>query len=236
MKNLRYTFRLNGTINVLNAKVSENTKIGVGYVLQTYHFGVEQIENYNFKDDAKSCLDCPLSYNQNNGKSGGCYTHNGKQRMGLLSMMRSLRNKLNTIHEYNSVDFNKFINDVKRQHPIDLVRFGTYGEPILLPLNVVSTLSSLSDRTTGYTHQWNKAEYKEYNRFFMASTHTDEDLAESSKLGFRSFFVAEKDYKPTNAVNCPASKESTLNLSCIKCGLCNGTKKGNKKNVYIHKH
>ena len=31
------------TITVIQAKVSQNSKIGLGYIVQTYHFSIEQI-------------------------------------------------------------------------------------------------------------------------------------------------------------------------------------------------
>ena len=239
MKNLKYIYKLNNTINVLNAKVSANSKIGMGYIIQTYHFSVDQVKEASLHKDEASCLDCPLSFNQNNGNSGGCYTHKGKQLMGLNSMLRSLNRKFDTIKEYSESDFLRFVETVKNTHKVDLVRFGAYGEPILLPLNVVDTLSQLGVKTTGYTHQWNKPQYQDYNQFFMSSTHTETERQNAKSLGFRSFFVSEsiiKDFKQQNAVNCPASKESGKNLSCIACGLCNGAKRGNQKDVFIMKH
>jgi len=239
MKDIKYIYRLKDSVNVLNAKVSQNSKIGIGYVVQTYHFSINQVIEMSLTNDKVSCLDCPLSYNQNNGKSGGCYTHKGLQNLGLNSMLRSLNKKLHTIKEFNENDFNAFINKVKFTNKIDLIRFGAYGEPILMPLNVVKTLSNLSDKTTGYTHQWNKPQFKTYNHFLMASTHTEIERKKANVLNFRSFFVAESkisDFKVLNAVNCPASKENQKNLTCIACGLCNGIKRGNKKDVYIMKH
>jgi hypothetical protein len=238
MKNLKYVYKTGNTIHVLNAKISQNSKIGIGYILQTYHFSIEQIRNNDITQDSKSCLDCPLSYNKNNGKSGGCYTHKGMQLMGLKSMIRSLNKKIDSIKEFSQPEFMFFINNVKNTHSIDLVRFGAYGEPILLSLYVTGVLSSLSKKTTGYTHQWNKPKYNEYNKFFMASTHTDAERIDSKAKGFRSFFVASKELNltVTNAVNCPASKESSKNLTCIACGLCNGSKTNIKKDIYIMKH
>lgn len=239
MKDIRYVYRLVDTINVLNAKVSQNSKIGIGYIVQTYHFSIEQVINVSLVNDEKSCLDCPLSYNQNNGKSGGCYTHKGMQSLGLISMLRSLNKKLYTIKDFSQNDFNTFISKVKGSSKVDLVRFGAYGEPILMSLNVVKILSSLSNKTTGYTHQWNKPNNGAYNEFLMASTHTEIERKKANSLNFRSFFVAESNisgFKALNVVNCPASKESHKSLSCIACGLCNGIKRGNKKDVYIMKH
>tara|TARA_R110000851_G_scaffold13330_1_gene45541 strand:+ start:2338 stop:3099 length:762 start_codon:yes stop_codon:yes gene_type:complete len=239
MKNIKYIYRLGDTVNVLNAKVSQNSKIGIGYIIQTYHFSMEQVQNASLVNDKASCLDCPLSYNQNNGKSGGCYTHKGMQLMGLKSMLRSLNRNLDSIDTFKESDFNTFVAKVKNTYPVDLVRFGAYGEPILLPLKVVEVLSTLSQKTTGYTHQWNKPQYQKYNQFFMSSTHTEMERELAKDLGYRSFFVATNEisgFKLDKAVNCPASKESEKNLSCIACGLCNGNSKGIKKDVFIMKH
>ena len=236
MKNLRYTFKINKTVHVLNAKVSQNSKIGIGYILQTYHFSIDQILKNDFTDDKENCLNCPFSYNMNNGKSGGCYTHKGMQLMGLKSMQRSLSRNFEDILDFNILEFEKFINKVKNTYPVDLVRFGAYGEPVLLPLNVIESLAELGKKTTGYTHQYAKKEYNKYNSFFMASTHSEEEKSNAKKLGFRSFFVSKEKISTKNAINCPASKESKKNLSCIKCGLCNGNKTKIKKDIYILQH
>ena len=236
MKNLKYIFKINKTVHVLNAKVSENSKIGIGYVIQTYHFSINQIVNNDFTQDKENCLNCPFSYNMNNGNSGGCYTHKGYQLMGLKSMMRSLSRNFENILDFNILEFKEFINKIKNTYPLDLVRFGAYGEPVLLPLQVVEVLASLSKKSTGYTHQYAKKQYNDYNDFFMASTHTTRERKQAKKLGFRSFFVSNKDIIPENAVNCPASKESANKLSCIKCGLCNGNKTNIKKDVYTLQH
>jgi hypothetical protein len=239
MKNLKYIFKTSDVLHVINAKVSQNKKIGIGYIIQTYHFSIEQVKDMALNNDAASCMDCPLSFNQNNGKSGGCYTHKGMQLMGLKSMLRSLNKKLDTIKDFDAFEFKTFIDKVKKGTPVNLIRFGAYGEPVLLPIEIVEVLASMSPKTTGYTHQWNKLKYHGYNKYFMSSTHTDEERNQSRALGFRSFFVATEDIKgakPENATNCPASKESALNLSCIACGLCNGARRGNKKDIYILKH
>ena len=146
MKNLKYIFKINKTVHVLNAKVSENSKIGIGYVIQTYHFSINQIVNNDFTQDKENCLNCPFSYNMNNGNSGGCYTHKGYQLMGLKSMMRSLSRNFENILDFNILEFKEFINKIKNTYPLDLVRFGAYGEPVLLPLQVVEVLASLSKK------------------------------------------------------------------------------------------
>jgi len=232
MKAIEYIYKQNGIINVIQAKVSQNSKIGIGYVIQTYHFDIDQVEKNDIKLDAKNCLDCPFSFNQNNGKSGGCYTHKGLQLMGLKSMLSRL-NKL-SINDFSTNDFNDFINKVKNTYPVDLVRFGAYGEPVLLGENVVSELKKLGKNHTGYTHQFSKKEFNWAASYFMASAHNLEQSLKALELGYRSFLVAESI--KSDAVNCPASKESGKKTTCVKCSLCNGSAGNSKKDVYILQH
>lgn len=227
MKTKEFTYLANDIVNVIQVKPSQNSKIGFGMVVQTYHFSIDQIRNEDLKLDSKTCLDCPLSFNNN----GGCYTHKGLQRLGLNSMIR----RLNKIEQFNTFDPFKFAEFLNSFGTVNLVRFGAYGEPIHLGYNVVSSLANKGQKTTGYSHQWKKGQFEWANGYFMASTHSDQEATEARSLGFRSFKVLlEKDQ---SAVNCPASKESGKKATCITCGLCNGLKeKGSKKDIYILQH
>lgn len=216
----------------MQAKISENSKIGIGYVVQTYHFSIDQVKTADIKQDKKNCLDCPLSFS--NG--GGCYTHKGMQLMGLKSMLRRL-NKLeesNKIEQFSPAKFKAFIDKVKSTYPVDLVRFGAYGEAVLMGEKVVRQLSKLGKKTTGYTHQWKTENFAA--AYLMASVHNEAQRIEAKEKGFRSFSVIKKGDEVTNSVNCPASKESGKNLTCVLCGLCNGASKGNTKDVFILSH
>lgn len=229
MKKLEYLYKKDNIIHLIQAKISENSKIGIGYVVQTYHFSIDQVKTADIKQDEKNCLDCPLSFS--NG--GGCYTHKGMQLMGLKSMLRRL-NKLERIDEFNSTKFNAFTDKVKNTYPVDLVRFGAYGEAVLMGEKVVRQLSKLGKKTTGYTHQWKTEDFA--STYLMASVHNEAQRIEAKEKGFRSFSVIKKGEKVTNSVNCPASKESGKNLTCVLCGLCNGASKGNTKDVFILSH
>jgi hypothetical protein len=239
MKKLEYiyTSKDGQIVNVIQTKVSENSKIGIGYIMQTYHFSINQINDMNLTNDLKTCLDCPLSFNQNNNKSGGCYTHKGLQRLGLNSMLKRLNRLYTTgaIVSYDSIKLDAFIIKVQQTYPLDLIRFGAYGEPIHLGEEIVNKLTSLTSNFTGYTHQYKKSSYKWSNKFFMASVHDANDLSIARFFDFRSFIAKDKELT-IEGVNCPASKEAQTNLSCIKCKLCNGTSKGIKKDIYINIH
>jgi hypothetical protein len=51
------------------------------------------------------------------------------------------------------------------------VRFGTYGEPSLLPIELTRTICAVAKNWTGYTHQYKQR--AEFAPYFMASTHSE---------------------------------------------------------------
>lgn len=221
-----------------NAKIvrSKGTK-----VVQTYTFSLDQYKlattskGFGMKKffalDQSNCLDCPFS--MGNG-DGGCYTHKFNQYISFLSMLRSIDKSLLTP-----------LDETKYRQVLDMskdtyVRFGTYGEPSLLPSYMVESMSLLSSSWTGYTHQWQKPFAKEYGKYFMASTHNEDEAKQATEVGYRSFiatdsygynFISAKD-----AAGCPASKEMGFKSSCDKCGLCSGTQGKGKKNIKILIH
>lgn len=237
MKQLEYVFEMDGVVHVLQTKPSANSKLGLGYIVTTYHFSINQVLDNDLKQDAGTCFDCPFSYNQNNGKTGGCYTHKGLMGMGMKTMLRRLHSMYMSgkILPYNSDTFDGYVKMSKQYHPV-LTRFGGYGEPVTLPLNMISSLYSLSAKSTGYTHQWHKPDVKEYKIYLMASTHNPIETSIANDIGWRVFFAKNKGDKYKGAV-CPAAKEFTGNKkTCIECGACNGTASGNSKNILINKH
>lgn len=236
---MEYVFKTGNIIHTIQyAKESNNVKLGAkSPILKTYHFGIEQVLTIGDKDkglkmDVGSCLDCPLSYTNNNGKSGKCYTHNGMQRLGLNAKLDKLH-RLYVSDQIQEFDLNTFyvFLDKLRTKQIDLVRFGVYGEPVLLPLPAVMELVRLSSYT-GYTHQWNKPEYQMYRHYFMASTHNQFEVSIANDMGWRVFNVGILD----SAVNCPASKEAGHKTVCASCNLCNGADGNSNKNIYIKQH
>jgi len=231
-----YNFRTGNIVHSLDVKFSENSKIGWGIVLQTYHYSIEQVEKNDIKLDALNCMDCKYAFNQNDGKSGGCYTHNFQQFRGIKSKLRGLhkQNLQGKIKEFNTDDFRKFISH-KSIKKIDLIRFGAYGEAVTLPLEVIDTLfdvqSILKCKVTSYTHQWRTANETR----FMASTHNLAEMLQAKRLGYRCFTVTSEAIE--EAFNCPASKESERKKTCVECGLCDGQVSGKrKKDIYILKH
>jgi hypothetical protein len=236
MKAIKVVWEDKGNVFVVWKGDTSNKKITDGKPLvQTYTFSMEQwtlATNHKgfgmktfFSLDASNCLDCPFSGNQG---EGGCYTHKFNQYVGFISMLRSIKPFHLTPLDYE-----------KRMEIIDMcygtyVRFGTYGEPSLLPLSLVEEMASYSDSYTGYTHQWKKDWAEGYGDYFMASTHSQFQSDVAKKLNYRSF-IATKD-GTEDAVVCPASNEAGFKSNCATCGLCSGLKGKGSKDVKIMEH
>ena len=235
MNQLEYLFKNGDQIHVLQTKPSANSKLGHGYICTTYHFSIDQVVNLNFKDDAKTCFDCPYSFNQNKGESGGCYVHKGMIRHGITAMLKRLHRLYNEgkIKEYNKQSFNRFIDGSAAIKPV-LTRFASYGEPVTLPLNLLGKLANISEKHVGYTHQWQRPELAGYSKYLMASTHGYFESLVANSLGWRAFESSPKADVKTPV--CPASKEFGKKLTCIECGACGGVKKGQTNNIFIKVH
>jgi hypothetical protein len=236
---MRVTTKVKNAILVFKLGKTTNAKISAGKnkILQVYSFSDLQL-NYvadsvkngvkinpkQFFDLAESvCFDCPFrGYLK-------CYTHKYQQYAGFLSMLKSIAREFKNVQEIPSINLleNKIVDLSKDKY----IRFGTYGEPTLIPVNLVGDMVNASKSHTGYSHQW--AKKPEYAPFFMASTHSEGQANMAQKLGFRSFIASNKTL--TNAVVCPASNEAGFKSTCEKCGLCSGQRKGTK-NIQILEH
>jgi hypothetical protein len=235
MKNVY--FKINNTLCVIRQGKTSNEKISAPgeTIVQTYHFSEGQfnaaINKGNmrefFSHDAAVCFDCPFAYS-NGAPLNACYTHKGMQYLGFKSMLRSIA-KLTTwdaIPELNA-DIEREILKLSKGL---FIRFGTYGEPSLLPLDLTKTMCAVAKNWSGYTHQHNNR--PEFAPYYMASVHTE---VEAQALPMWRSFIASSEAVNT-AVSCPASKEQNYKSNCSKCGLCSGTEgKGNKSvNILLH--
>lgn len=243
----RIIFLLDETIQVFRLGKTSNAKISKGgeQIIQTYTFSIDQfnfirgciltgqkptIKSF-FGLDAKNCFDCPFSVANGNG---GCYTHKGMLYFGLISMLKSI------VREFDHIDniptYNDEIGaDIVQMSIGKYVRFGSYGEPSMHPLELVKLLTKASKSWTGYTHQYFRK--PEYAEFLMASVHNARQAKTAAdKFGYRSFVAASDVLGLNNMVQCPASKEAGYKSNCADCGLCSGTTGKGKKSIKILEH
>lgn len=224
-------FRLGDVIHCIDIKISQTPKLAdkAEIILQTYHFSINQIENESLIDDIKVCFDCKFSYNMNGGKSGGCYTHEGMLAWGLKGKLKSLKRRLDKgLIPEGTNGVMEQITKTAQKVKISFARFGTYGEPTLLPIELVEQIRPLVGKVSGYTHQWHKPENKKFAKYFMASTHNIFDVKLAEGLGFRSYNASQVE----GSILCPSAPTipKEKQVSCAKCGLCEGGKKA--KNIY----
>ena len=236
-KKMQFNFILNNVIHSIDIKKSATPKLAESSarILQTYTFSIEQVLNKSLVNDKEVCFNCPFSYNQNNGKTGGCYTHKGLLSFGLKSKL----NRLNKLYLAGKIQkgyigiFEK-IYKYSLKYPIKFARFGTYGEPTLMPIEFMHLLSTIVKKYSGYTHQYMNVN-REYSRYLMASTHNIFEVNIAKSEGYRSFLVGSE--KPGNFVLCPSSSTIAKDnkISCANCGLCSGSNIG-AKSIFEFKH
>lgn len=242
---MRISARANNTLQVFKLGTTTNKKIAPKSekIVQTYSYSKDQFEYVKdilasgakvsmadfFSLDTANCFDCPFSKNSGNGK---CYTHKYMQFSGFISMLKSIVKEFNTFESIPTFDTQK-VSQIASICENKYVRFGSYGEPTLHPLDLVRKMVAVSKNWTGYTHQYFKN--LDYGQFFMASVHNQSqaELAQK-KFSYRSF-VATKDSN-VKAIQCPASKEGGFKSNCSACGLCSGTNGKGKKDVVILEH
>jgi hypothetical protein len=236
----KMVFRIGDVLHIITQSTTSNKKIAMPKekIVQTYHYSREQFDEAQgktsmrdfFSKDGKVCMDCPFAVS-NGAKLSACYTHKLRQYTGFLSQLRSVGKRYKSfddIPEYTE-DMHMLIADICVNR---YVRFGTYGEPSLLPLELVESMTYVAMSWTGYTHQWRKRD--EYAPYFMASVHSAMEQEIATLIGYRSFVVASETL--SQFTSCPASEEMGFKSNCSKCGLCSGTKGKGKKSVTILEH
>jgi len=147
--------------------------------------------------------------------------------------------------------FNAFIDGSYRQWQdgdLELFRdrnfrIGSYGDPSAIPYEIWENICSVTDRHTGYTHQWNnKKTDQRLKNLCMASVDSivgyNKEYEKARAMGWRTFRIREcleNELMPDEIV-CPASKEAGVLTNCEKCNLCCGLDRANAKNPIILLH
>jgi hypothetical protein len=233
---MKVVFRHKNALHVVTLGTTSNDKIEGDKkrkIVQTYTYSEKQyqlvldsvksglsIGMANFFNVADTnCLDCPFN------EYGKCYTHKYQQYCGFTSSLRSIVKKFGDLVNIPTFDIS-MLTDLIKMSKDTYVRFGSYGEPSLHPIEMIRAMVNVCDNWTGYTHQYSKTDL---GKFFMASTHNIEEQQNAQKLGYRSFVATDKKL---GYVSCPASKESGYKSTCSTCGLCSGTL-GTKTNKSI---
>jgi len=121
-----------------------------------------------------------------------------------------------------------------------LIRFGAYGDPGLVPYEVLSELARASDGWTGYTHMWDRID-PWYRYLLMASVESPETYGKAKAAGYRCFYVVPTDTpgQPESHMMQCANTRDRKPLSCAECMACAGTRfeiVANAVDVWIDAH
>lgn len=184
------------------------------YIIRSHKHPVAAVQS---NDDSSICFDCSmrgLSMSKHRKpKDRTCYVNVGQ---GPAQVYKAYKNKRYVTYE--PILHDHFIRGRK-------VRFGTYGEPVLIPIAVVRHLVSVTEGWTGYTHQWANLQFSEYRDYYMASVHARSgpmSREHAKHLGWRTFRTDNEGSPAPGEVKCPASKEAGKRLTCEQCNLCDG--------------
>ena len=166
-------------------------------------------------DASTICTGCKFASGQ------GCYVNVGQAPLQIWKSYKANKYPKLDLFLYDSV-----FNGRK-------VRFGAYGNPSLIPLSIIKTITESCDGWTGYFHDWSdmsKEKAQAYGKYFMASTETNDSVRRAKEKNLRFFHVSPN--QPENTIECLSDSKG---LSCGQCQLC----KGNRiraKSIWINPH
>jgi hypothetical protein len=202
---------------------SGNTKTGDMIQIAIMSAEVNPTEGLKTGQDENVCGKCPFS-SKPNGGDGSCYTHKNLRR----GFAQTATWKTHAQKGSVAFDVTRFAGQ--------RVRFGSYGDPAAVPVEVWQAIVSVAEGVTSYTHQWRTCP-PEFAEFSMASTDNLRERKQARLRGFRSFMPREAGSpKPLGMITCPASKEMGMRTTCEQCMMCGGTSASQVRDITIERH
>lgn len=207
--------QLNGEpiVGIITMK-SNNVKTGDMASLWILHSELTPTDASKSGNDSAVCGDCPLRH----FSGGACY-------VTLFQAPSSI------YKSYKKGNYKK-VEDYTPFEGINL-RFGAYGDPLALPIDILVGLKGVIKNNTSYTHQWKNNTSEAVKLISMASADTIEEAKEAQSMGWRTFRVTKDENDlMENEIICP---NYTTGVQCINCNLCKGTST-KAKNIVIPVH
>lgn len=197
----------------------QNSKLGD--VVQTWIMRADRApaEARQRGQDVSICGDCPLKGNPDEPQTRACYVHLGQ----LGNLWRRYRSGI----PYLASD-----QQLEAMMAGRVVRLGSYGDPVAVPIEVWQAIRSIAKATIGYTHLWRRPEAEPYRSFLMASVDSESEGVTARWAGWRTFrtrprtseWVPPIEPPAKGEIVCPASQEGGYRSTCEKCQLCDGTR------------
>lgn len=103
------------------------------------------------------------------------------------------------------------------------LRWGAYGEAVLIPQELFERISTLVPDHTGYTHLWRDPRFQWAKAHVHASCDSLADEREATAAGWIPYTVIPPEADPPpNTRQCPATLPNSL-VQCRTCLGCSGT-------------
>ncbi len=206
----------------------DSSNVKTGGMVQTYILlqDTHPLEAVKDGQDVAICGDCKhrpsLAKDTDEAR---CYVEVGKGASMVWKAYK--RGRYEKISRYEAAELVRGKN----------VRFGTYGDPCVAPIEVFQALASTAKGWTGYTHRWMDYNFNpEWKTLVMASVDNVFEKAVADDKGMRYFRVQIGYDAPLKGeINCPASKEAGARTTCNSCKLCMGSSI-KAKNIVIADH
>jgi len=221
-----YVLFENPNIVVIATTRTKNPKTGDMVQIWILPRDVDPMRAVQTGEDDIVCFDCKHRGDKSAGRKRTCYVQVAKAPRGIWRAYNRGR------YEYLAADGYQSVFGGKK------IRFGAYGEPVLIPIAIVRALSAVSAGRTGYTHQWMRAEYQVYRPYVMASVDSPAEYALAKSFGWRTFRARTADQALSAAeIICPASDEAGYRTTCAQCRLCDGARENDaRKDIAIIVH
>jgi len=209
--------RINGK-NIVAIVTMESNNIKTGNMASMWILNADEspIEASKSGSDYSVCGNCPHRH----FSGGACYV---TLFQAPLQVYKSYKKG-----SYPKIDDMTIFADMK-------VRFGAYGDPYAIPLDILNNIKAVIKNNTSYTHQWNNevGDNSILKKLSMASVDNIEEAKIAQNKGWRTFRVTkDESILLENEILCP---NYTHDVKCIDCNLCSGNSV-KAKNIVITIH
>jgi hypothetical protein len=204
---------------------SQNGKTGDMVQVSIMRADVAPVDAWRAGDDGAVCPDACAHRSRPRGGSGTCYVNKGRLTASHAAALREIA--------AGRVGF-----------PPGLfagatVRLGMEGDPAAVPLRVLARVLAGARRHTAYTAAWRTLDAASWAPLVMASCDTPAAAADARAAGWRVFAASSSAaddglYQAAGMRPCPSD---TVNLTCERCGGCDGTARGARRpSFFVRMH
>lgn len=195
---------------------SSNRKTGDMMQVWILREDVHPVDAIATGDDYSICGNCPHRKDQTTGKRS-CYVNVGQAPSAVWKAYKA--GKYGRLSDLNP-------EDLKGRR----IRWGSYGDPAIIPPALFAAINEHAAGHTGYTHQWREPWAQHFKGAFMASCDGMRDYLEASAHGWKCFSVAPVGHTGQGK-QCPATVDNSQ-AQCVTCQLCDG----GKADIWVEAH